>query len=250
MTTPIATADSITACFLKLTIVLILARCSAFSPSLSCNHHATASAAVDSSSSHRFAHHYSRRDLLFTAAVGITIAYPFSNIAYADDISIEACPKVPSGKNNNCVSTASVKQVDLYAAPWVYSGSADEMAARLKGVIASDGTLELMENESNRYFKVRAARTICFDEIEFIINEEDRIILFRSQQAEGPDVSDFGAIRKRLEEIRKRLKLEVMGAELTSADAGPREGVGDQLKAFWGLQSGGGYESVLLDEDE
>ena len=64
-------------------------------------------------------------------------------------------------------------------------------------------------------------------------------------------MSDFGANRKRLEDIRKRAGIfDVMGADFDSADSGPREGTAAQLRAFWGFQSGGGYESILLDEDE
>ena len=167
--------------------------------------------------------------------------------------SIATCIKPSGGAPANCVSTASVKLVDLYAAPWTWPEgfAADEVLGRLKGVIDSDPTLTLVEEQKeNRYLRVRAARNFNTDEIEFVVNPSDRVVTFKSQQVEGPDnVSDFGGNRKRLEEIRKRIPmLQVMGAEFESADAGPREGVGGQLKAFWGFQSGGGYEKVLLDE--
>jgi len=170
--------------------------------------------------------------------------------------SIATCIKPSGGAPANCVSTASVKQVDLYMAPWTWPDegvTADEVLGRLKGVIDSDPTLTLVEEQKEkRYLRVRATRNFNADEIEFVVNPSDRVVTFKSQQVEGPDnVSDFGGNRKRLEEIRKRIPmLQVMGAEFESADAGPREGVGGQLKAFWGFQSGGGYEKVLLDEYE
>jgi len=97
-----------------------------------------------------------------------------------------------------------------------------------------------------------ADRKFAVDELLFRVDPSDRVITYRSQQVEGPEsVSDFGANRKRLEEIRKRIGIvDVMGAEMASADSGPREGVSAQLKAFWGFQSGAGYESVLLDEED
>jgi len=142
--------------------------------------------------------------------------------------------------------------VDLYAPPWTWTEavSTDEVLARLKGSIASDPSLTLVEQE-DLTLKVTSDRRFATDELMFRIDPNDRVVTFRSQQIEGPEsVSDFGANRKRLDEIRKRAQvLNVMGAEMESADAGPREGVSAQLKAFWGFQSGGGYESVLLDDD-
>jgi len=177
-----------------------------------------------------------------------------SSWAVADSNSIAPCKKDPGGAPANCVSTASVKQVDLYMAPWVWQEgtSAEEVVGRLKGAIEADASLSLTEQIENRYLRVKAARNFCYDEIEFLVNPADRVVTFRSQQVEGPDsVSDFGANRKRLDELRKRTRvLTAMGEEFSSADTGPREGAVGQLKAFWGLQSGGGYESILLDEDD
>lgn len=175
--------------------------------------------------------------------------------AKADVNGIAPCKKDPSGAHANCVSTASVKQVDLYMPPWSWQEgtSTEEVVGRLKGVIASDSTLSLEEQSENRYyFRVKVARNFCSDEIEFLVNPADRVVTFRSQQVEGPDnVSDFGANRKRLDEIRQKTKvLTRMGEEFSSADSGPREGAVGQLKAFWGLQSGGGYEAILLDDED
>ena len=66
-----------------------------------------------------------------------------------NDLSIVPCPKkATSGTPANCVSTASVKQLDLYAAPWTWPDglSVDEVAARLKGSIATDSSEEQLEN--------------------------------------------------------------------------------------------------------
>ena len=40
-----------------------------------------------------------------------------------------------------------------------------------------------------------------------------------------------------------------MGGGLNSADTAPREGVVGQLKAFYGIRSGTGFEDTLLDLD-
>lgn len=163
-------------------------------------------------------------------------------------------PCTKSNGPSNCVATASVKQVDLYAPPWTWNdatASVDEVMARLKGAIAADPSIQVLE-QGDTTLLARADRKIAVDELQFRLDPSDHVITFRSQQVTGPDsVSDFGANRKRLEEIRKRIGIvDIMGAEMASADSGPREGVSAQLKAFWGFQSGGGYESVLLDEDD
>ena len=176
-------------------------------------------------------------------------------------ISILSCGAA-TGSSSNCVSTASVKQVDLFMLPWTWpeSISGDEVISRLKGIIASDQTLSVVDSTKvpsgdNYFFRIRAARNVCNDEIELLINPNDRVITFRSQQVDGPDsVSDFGANRRRLEDIRKRLKVVTVlgGGENTDyySNGESTEGLTGQLKAFWGFQSGGGFESILLDEDE
>lgn len=173
-------------------------------------------------------------------------------------LSIVSCSP-STGSPSNCVSTASVKQVDMFMLPWTWpeSVSGDEVIGRLKGIIASDQTLSVLDSANvpagnNFFFRIRAARNVCNDEIEILVNPDDRVMTFRSQQVDGPDnVSDFGANRRRLEEIRKRLKVvTVLGGGENAANGESTEGLTGQLKAFWGFQSGGGYESILLDEDE
>jgi uncharacterized protein (DUF1499 family) len=180
---------------------------------------------------------------------------------------IEACTTTSStaGSNTNCVSTASIKQVDMFMLPWTWpeSISVNEVLSRFKGIIASDQTLSLIEsktihdttksNNNNNdyyYYRIQAARNVCTDEIELLLNSNEHIITFRSKQISGPDnISDFGSNRRRLEDIRHALKIvTIMGNNNDNNDES-NEGISGQLRAFWGFQSGSGYESVLLDED-
>ena len=189
------------------------------------------------------------------AAVDQQPAASSASSTTAQSYGISACVKPANGVPINCVSTSSVRQVDLYMAPWTWPDgtSVDEVVGRIKGVVDADPTLQLVEQRDQRYFRVRAARNLgYYDEIELVVQPADRVVIFRSQQVEGPEsVSDFGGNRKRMENLRKQIPfLQVMGTDLESADSGPREGVGGQLKAFWGLQSGGGFEKVLLDDDD
>ena len=97
--------------------------------------------------------------------------------------------------------------------------------------------------------KVQAKRIGgVIDELEFVINESDKVVTYVSSA--NSDSSDFGANKKRLEEIRKRAGIfGKMGENMNSADSASysEKGYGPlgQLKAFYGLQSGGGFEDVL-----
>jgi len=183
--------------------------------------------------------------------------------------SMAACRKPETPKNGasqtgvtNCVSTSSIKQLDLYAAPWTFlDASPEEAAARIKGVVASDPNLELLASGTTTtgsyYLKVASSRGggLIKDTLEFIVNAKDKVVTFRGEQEydadNPPALSDFGAIRKTLDSIRVRGQVfGVMGQSLDSADSyGSNNGPGGQLKAFFGLQSGKGFEDVF-EEDE
>lgn len=172
--------------------------------------------------------------------------------------SIKACD--PSSENKNCVSTASVKDLYLYTPPWTFECSADEAFARLKGSIASDPSLTVVvKDEENRYIKVQTERNVFGggpqDEIEFLVrgsDDSDSFVTFRSERNNDNGISDFGAVRNRLETIRKRAQVfGVMGGGLTADSYDvplEKNGIFGQLKAFYGLQSGKGFED-LFDDD-
>jgi len=188
---------------------------------------------------------WTRQDIVSTLG-GLLTSTMFSQVACADSPkSISACTKAQdSNAATNCVSTANVRQVDLYMPPWTFPSSMplDEVMGRLKGAILTDIKLTV-EEQSENYLRVSAIRNFATDELEFVVNPEERVIIFRSQQVDGPEISDFGSQRKRLEDLRRRIKVfGVMGEEYK------QEGVLGQLKAFYGLQSGAGYEDVILDE--
>ena len=110
------------------------------------------------------------------------------------------------------------------------------------------------------YLNVEVKRLNAVDRMEFLIKSDDEVVIFRSAQIPENDeegnmksmVSDFGANRQRLDTLRKNSGgvFKLMGDGLTADSfeggaAGKRNGVGGQLKAFYGLNSGAGYESVF-----
>ena len=193
----------------------------------------------------------SRSDFIKVGAAVFVLAGP----ANAQETSITACKVVGGGKPTNCISTASIKQVDCYAPPWTFEVTPQEVMARLKGLVASDPTLELI-SESTNYIKIRTPRGLVTDEIEFLVNADDKVVTFKSGEVLGEDatsatISDFGANRKRLEDLRKKSNVfGVMGDGLTADSYAGGRGTGPlgQLKAFYGLQSGKGFEEVFEDD--
>ena len=168
--------------------------------------------------------------------------------------SIQAC----SRDAKNCVSTANIKQIDLYSPPWTFEVSPDEAFARIKGVLKSDDSYVITEvDDEARYIRAYAQRlTIDQDEIEFLVKGDDKVVVFKSsERKEG--VPDFGANRKRCDDIRtKGAVFELQGGGLTADSfqgggaAARGNNVFGQIKSFYGLQSGQGFESVFEEEEE
>lgn len=174
-----------------------------------------------------------------------------TNIANTKPLySIEKCS---TSSKAPCVSTANVRNLDLYLPPWTFDRSSDEVMSRLKGSIVADPSCQIVQQDGNQYLKVEAKRNDLFstiDELEFVINDKDQVVFFRSRASN--ENTDFGINKKRLEDIRKRAGIfGVMGEFMNSADSasiGQRgNGPLGQLKAFYGLQSGGGFEDVVLE---
>jgi uncharacterized protein (DUF1499 family) len=168
--------------------------------------------------------------------------------------SIMACDR----DAKNCVSTANIKQIDLYSPPWTFEVSPDEAFARIKGVLKSDDSFVITEiDDEARYIRAYSQRIAADqDEVEFLVKGDDKVVVFKSsERKEG--VPDFGANRKRIDDIRNRgAVFELMGGGLTadSYEGGGAAARGNnafgQLKAFYGLQSGQGFQSVFDEEDE
>jgi len=169
----------------------------------------------------------SRQDFLRSAvATVVAVSLP------AQALELPACKRAPNGPSPNCLSTSSVKQLDLFATPWVY----ETTAAQVKERLASLG--QVLEQDENS-LRVRISR----DEVVFRINDDDKVVTFTLTQRDD----GIGNARQRLNEIQKRAQIfGSMGQEFASADAAPPEGPLGQLKAFYGLQSGSGYADVIL----
>ena len=165
--------------------------------------------------------------------------------------------------DDDCVSTANIRDTKgSYSPPWTFEVSPDEAFARIKGVLKSDDQFVITEvDDEQRYIRAYAKRiTVDSDEVEFLVKGDDKVVLYRSfarKNAAGPSVSDFGANRKRIDMIRKKgAVFDLMGGGETadSFDGGGAAQRGNgplgQLKSFYGLQRGTGFESVFEEDDE
>jgi uncharacterized protein (DUF1499 family) len=146
----------------------------------------------------------------------------------------------------------------MQSPPWTFETSPDEAFARIKGVLASDDSYVVTEiDEDSRYVRAYAKRiTSDADEVEFLVKPDDKVVLFRSTARKNGSVSDFGANRNRIDDIRRRgAVFNLMGDGMTadSYDGGGAASRGNnpwgQLKAFYGLQSGQGFEAIFEDEE-
>jgi uncharacterized protein (DUF1499 family) len=120
--------------------------------------------------------------------------------------------------------------------------------ARIKGVVASETFLTLVA-EDTYYLLVKAKRGVtAYDQLEFWINPQDSVVTFRSFDV-NPTISDFGGNRKRIESIRKKAGVfGIMGEGLTADSFEGRSEINGpmaQLKAFYGLQSGEGFQEIF-----
>jgi uncharacterized protein (DUF1499 family) len=157
-----------------------------------------------------------------------------------------------------CISTSNVKQINLYSPPWTFTSavSPDEVMSRLKGAILADPSCTILQQDGNKYLAVQAQRPSdifgTIDKVEFVINDIDQVVTYKSSAPNDSTGTDFGIQRKRLDEIRKRSGIfGMMGDTLKTADTRTNSERGNgpigQLKAFYGLQSGGGFEDVLAE---
>jgi uncharacterized protein (DUF1499 family) len=205
----------------------------------------------------------SRASFLATTA---SLLFPMTFAAHAAATSASAiapCTKAPNNGPTNCVSTSSVRQVELSAPVWSYPSylPVELVQQRLQDAIVADrqchisttvlpSTTTSDTSTTNRIVAVAQRPPFAQDQFEFVINPVDHVVQYRGVQIQGPtNVSDFGAIRQRLDGIRSRAGI----FSINSSDAAyntQQEGPLGQLKAFYGLQSGSGFESVLQNLDE
>ena len=132
----------------------------------------------------------------------------FSNFSTKDgpsettrtDGRLAPCPDEP-----NCVIPQVADANDEHGiVPFTYSKSLDEAKAALKTEIAEMPGMTLVKDEAAYlHFESRSRVLRLVDDVEFIFDDQAKILHFRSGSRIGH--SDWGSNRARMEEIRNKV---------------------------------------------
>jgi uncharacterized protein (DUF1499 family) len=110
--------------------------------------------------------------------------------------TLKPCPDSP-----NCVSTQST-QADKKRAPIPFTGTVEEAMTRMKSVVEGMARTKLVKEEANYLHYTFKTFPIPFiDDVEFVFDEEEKVIHFRSASRVGH--SDLGVNSKRMKKVTK-----------------------------------------------
>ena len=106
------------------------------------------------------------------------------------------CPNTP-----NCVSTQATDAKHKIS-PISYSGTMSEAKEKIIKIVNSLKRTKIITNTENYiHAEVRTATFKFVDDVEFLFDDSEKIIQFRSRARSGH--SDMGVNRKRMEKIRE-----------------------------------------------
>ena len=121
--------------------------------------------------------------------------------ASVSQMSLPACPDSP-----NCVSSLSTDEAHA-TKPFSYGDTPAQAWERLKAAVLSGKRVTLIKDTGKYlHFEVRSLVFQFTDDVEFLLQESDKLIHVRSASRVGH--SDFGVNRKRVEQIRVRFNQE------------------------------------------
>ena len=117
-------------------------------------------------------------------------------------------PLLECSNSPNCVSTeAKPEDSKHYMPPLPYSGTSIEAIEKIENIIKSMARVEIVEKSDYSLHAVFKTKILRFkDDVEFVVDEKDKVIRFRSASRTG--YSDFGVNRKRMEKICSKFAQE------------------------------------------
>lgn len=106
------------------------------------------------------------------------------------------CPESP-----NCISTqASPEDTIHYMAPMTYEGSVGDAKAKLLAIVGTyPRTTVITDQPDYLHVEFRSLVFRFVDDVEFLLDDQDKVIHFRSASRLG--YSDLGVNRKRMQSI-------------------------------------------------
>ncbi len=116
----------------------------------------------------------------------------------------------------NCLSTSSVKSLERFSPPWLYDGDVESVYNNLLKVLQNDQLFKVVDTIPSNYIRAEAKSAVPIggtDDIEFLFNDKDKIITYRSNSREvvaaGPEIlGDGGSHKNRLESIKRKINLK------------------------------------------
>ena len=109
------------------------------------------------------------------------------------------CPNTP-----NCVSTQATEK-EHKIEPIEYAGTLNEAKEKVEKIINSLKRSKIITNKENYiHIEFRTALFRFVDDVEFLFNDSEKVIHFRSLARLG--YSDMGVNRKRMERIKEMYK--------------------------------------------
>ena len=111
------------------------------------------------------------------------------------DRKLHPCPKSP-----NCVSTQAIDEKQKME-PINYSGDLEDAKTKIISIINSLKRSKIITNEENYiHIEFRTATFRFVDDVEFLFDDKEKVIHFRSRARMG--YSDMGVNRKRMEKVK------------------------------------------------
>ena len=109
---------------------------------------------------------------------------------------LQPCPKTP-----NCVSTQATDAKHRLE-PIKYGISIDEAKEKLRNILSSlKRTIIITDTEKYIQDEVRTATFKFVDDVEFLFDDSEKLIHFRSAARSG--MSDMGVNKKRMKKIQR-----------------------------------------------
>lgn len=194
---------------------------------------------IFSFSSYAFDFKYRLKDIFKLSSVTIIINYALlSNPMYSysiDQIDNSVSSQLKTNINkpyglkkgrlltcnikSNCISTSSINSVEKYSRPWQYVKSVEEEYNDILNIINNSPYLKIAETDDKLHY-IRAEAKSAFpptgiDDVELLLNDNDKIITYRSNSREivpaGTEIiGDAGSNRNRLNGIKSKLGVEEM----------------------------------------
>lgn len=132
--------------------------------------------------------------ILAFAALSLTSRRP-GNLGVHNG-QLAECPSTP-----NCVSTMATRESQRMD-PIEFEGTADVARARLREILAKLPRTKVITDEPGYLHAECSTRLFRFvDDVEFLIDEQEKVIHFRSASRTGH--SDLGENRRRMEQISR-----------------------------------------------